>query len=107
MNTTGSLSVLGDFSFDEKTININPNDGFDLGLMTTEHIVKIYVGGDAPVGDDQSAGIIYGKITLSNTVSQGCVEMSLKTVRRLGGARKVVLSFVPEQKYGRLGIRPE
>ena len=107
MNTTGPLSVLGDLSFDEKTININPNDGFDLGLMTTEHIVKIYVGSDAPVADDHSGGIIHGKIHLSNRVSEGCVEMSLKTISRLGGAKKVVLSFVPEQKCGRLGIRPD
>ena len=106
MNTSAPLSVLGDFSFDEKTININPNDGFDLGLMTTEHVVKIYVGSDAPAEDDQSVASIYGKIYLSNDVSPGCVELSLKTVQRLGGAKQVVLSFEAEQKYGRLGIRP-
>ena len=106
VNKTGELAVVGDFSFDEKTINLNPNDGFDLGLMTTEHVVRIYVGADAPAEGDGASSALYGKVFLSNDVKPGSVEISLKTVQKLGGAKRVVLSFVSDSNYGRLGIRP-
>jgi len=42
---TGFLKVLADYSFPEKQIVINPNDGFDLGLLMTESTVLLSVGG--------------------------------------------------------------
>jgi hypothetical protein len=106
VSSTGPLTVLGDFSIDEKTINIHPNDGFDLGLMTTEHVVRIHVGEETdPTGLSEGA-FTYGKIYLKNEVRAGYVEMSLKSAEKLGGAKKAVVHLVKGDRYGTLLVTP-
>ena len=106
MKSTAPLTVLGDFSLDEKTINIHPNDGFDLGLMTTEHVVRIHVGTTANPQDVPESDYVYGKIYLRNEVSNGHVEMALKASEKLGGARKAVVHYEKGDRYGSILITP-
>lgn len=106
MNSTAPLSVLGDSSMDEKTINIHPNDGFDLGLMTTEHVVRIYVGDSADPASIPDAGFVYGKIHLRNEVRNGYLELCVKSAERLGGARKAVVRYERGDRYGTILINP-
>jgi hypothetical protein len=106
MKETDALQVLGDFSFDEKTVNIHPNDGFDLGLMMSSHVVEMYTGitpDELPSAD--STGI-YGKINLKNECKMGTVELSLKSVERMGGPKQVKLFYQDGDRYGRLLIHP-
>ena len=106
MTRTAPLTVLGDFSMDEKTVNIHPNDGFDLGLMTTEHVVRIYVGATTDLAELSEESFVYGKIHLRNEVRNGHVELGLKSAQRLDGAKKVVVSYESGERYGSLLINP-
>ena len=91
MKETDALQVLGDFSFDEKTVNIHPNDGFDLGMMMTSHVVEMFTGiPPAELPSAESSGV-YGKVNLKNECKMGTVELSLKSVERMGGPKQVKL----------------
>ena len=106
MKSTAPLTVLGDYSMDEKSVNIHPNDGFDLGLMTTEHVVQIYAGADANPADLPDGVLVYGKVYLKNEVRAGHVELGLKSAEKLGGAKKAIVRFEEGDRYGTLMIVP-
>lgn len=106
MKETDPLTVMGDFSFDEKTIAIHPNDGFDLGLMMTENVAKIYYGASIDSLDDEQTAYVYGNVYLKNEVAMGQVEMSLKAVERLGKPKRVRLLYQPAERHGQLLVQP-
>lgn len=106
MKETSALTVLGDISFDEKTIAIHPNDGFDLGLMTTDYVVKIYYGADPAVFNDDEAPFVHGNIYLKNECTMGQVELSLKAAEKLGKPKSVRLVYAPDERYGKLLVQP-
>ena len=104
---TAELSVLGDFSFDEKTINVHPNDGYDIGLMTLSHVVRIFAGCTSQDFSDGTGAHVFGTLYLKNECRVGTVEMSLKTAEKLGKARKVRLILEPgSDSYGKLFLQP-
>lgn len=102
MKETGFLNVLSDRNFKEQQIIINPNDGFDLGLMTTEATVDMYVGDSLDVLDDPNAEKIPSRIYQKNECRLGTVELSYKVVGKLGGARKVRLHLQDDSPYPKL-----
>ena len=106
MSSTSPLTVLGDFSMDEKTINIHPNDGFDLGLMMTEYVVRIHVGTETDPGNLQDTEFVYGKIHLKNDVRGGHVELGLRSASRLDGAKKAIVRFEKGDRYGTILVTP-
>lgn len=106
MSSTAPLTVLGDYSIDEKTIIIHPNDGFDLGLMTTEHVVRIHVGDARDPDSLPESAFGYGKIQLKNEVRNGHVEMGIKRAEQLGGAKKAIVHFFKGERYATLLITP-
>ena len=107
MKKTGPLSALGDYSFDEKTINIHPNDGYDLGLMTATYVVRIFSGATQQEFASAEGRHVFGTIYLKNECRVGSVELSLKVLERLGKPRQVTLSYdTDDSKYGKLLISP-
>ncbi len=102
MKQSDPLAVMGDYSFDDKTINIHPNDGFDLGLMTTQHAVDICAGCSYDEFEAGTANATAGVIHLKNECRANTVELSLRTVERLGKPRKIVLVL----QDGRLLLQP-
>ncbi len=102
MKQSEPLSVMGDYSFDDKTINIHPNDGFDLGLMTTQHVVHICTGCSYDEFVSGTANATEGVIHLKNECRANTVELSSRTVERLGKPRKIVLVL----QDGRLLLQP-
>jgi hypothetical protein len=108
MKSTEELSVLADYSIDEKTINIHPNDGYDLGLMMTEAVVRIFV--DCTMEEFESGEVkhTYGTLNLKNDTRPGTVEMSLKTAQRIDRPKRVRLHYddTDGEKYGKLYIQP-
>lgn len=106
MKETSFLQVLGDYSFDEKTVKIHPNDGFDLGIMTTEVVVKIYAGNSFEEVEDSSTRFVYGNLYLENNARMGTCELSLKTVQKLGSPKKVRLHMLDGEDYPKLLISP-
>ncbi|HKJ84442.1 MAG TPA: hypothetical protein VKA06_00120 [Spirochaetia bacterium] len=106
MSSTSPLTVLGDFSMDEKTINMHPNDGFDLGLMTTEHVVRIHVGEETESGDLPDDAFTYGKLHLKNEVRNGYLELGLKSAEKLGAVKKAIVHYEKGDRYGTLLVTP-
>ena len=107
MKKTGPLSALGDYSFDEKTINIHPNDGYDLGMMTSSYVVRIFPGATEAEFAGGEGKSVYGTIHLKNECRVGSVEMSLKVLERLGKPKQVTLAYdTGDEKYGKLLISP-
>ena len=106
MKSTSPLNVLSDFSMDEKTVHIHPNDGFDLSLMTTEYVVRFYVGEKTDPEQIAESEFIYGKILLKNSVRDGQMELGLKAAEKLNGSRKAMLRFLPGDRYGTLLVNP-
>lgn len=108
MKETDGLSVLADYSFDEKTLNIHPNDGYDLGLMTTKAVERIFV--DCTFAEFQSGqgSHVFGNLNLSNETKAGTCEMSLRTAQKMGRPKKVRLHFDDSdgEKYGKVYIQP-
>ncbi len=90
---TSPLSVISDYSFDEATINIHPNDGFDLGLMTTSYDVAIFPRSTSDDASRTDSGGVPGTVNLKNECRVGTVEVSLKTVKSMGSPRKITLSY--------------
>ena len=70
MKQSELLRVVSDFSLAETDVVINPNDGFDLGLMTTEHRVKTDGAG--------RTGPVAGRIRLDNGCAAGTVVVNTK-----------------------------
>lgn len=102
MKETSFLQVLGDYSFDEKTVRIHPNDGFDLGVMTTSIVVKIYAGNSFEELEDSSTRFVYGTLYLENNTKMGTCELALKTVQKLGSPKRIRLHLLEDEDYPKL-----
>jgi hypothetical protein len=105
---TGFLNVRADLSFPEKKIVINPNDGFDLGLMMTDTTVSIRYGqSPATISDDQEASSVYGNVYQRNECTLGTIEMSSRVVESLGSPKKVRLHLIEGDSYPTLLVNAE
>ncbi len=103
---TSYLNVLADFSFPEDQIVINPNDGFDLGMMMTEsHVAIVY--NESPATIDGSTSLrIRGRVIQKNECRLGTVELSLKAMEKMGNPRKIRLHVMTEEKPPLLMVAP-
>jgi hypothetical protein len=106
VKSTGVLTILGDISIDEKTLRIHPNDGFDLGLMTTEYPVRLHFGDETDASRVPAGRFLDGTIQLRNEVRPGNLELGLKAAARLGNCRRAVLHYRSEGKVGALLVVP-
>lgn len=97
---TGALKVLGDLTFPEARIVINPNDGYDLGLMMTEAPARFHYG-------NEGAEPIDGIVEQKNECTLGTVELSRKAVEKLGTPKRVRLRLVQGDSPPRLLINSE
>ena len=98
---TGFLKVLADLSFPEKRVVINPNDGFDLGLMMSDTTVMLYYGKDPGTitEENDTTKPIYGNIYQKNECALGSVELSSRSVESLGNPKKVRLHLIENAPY--------
>lgn len=105
---TGTLSVIGDSGMSEKDVHIHPNDGYDLGLMTLTHVVRIFVGESPTAFADGSGKNVYGTLHLKNECRMGTCEMSLKALEKLGGSKRVQITYdkVEGDSHGKILIAP-
>ncbi len=104
---TGYLKVMGDYSFPEKRIVINPNDGFDLGLMMTEATVLFYYGESPATIERSTASPLYGVVEQKNECKLGTVEVSLKALEKLGSPERIRLHLIPQERYPKLLVAAE
>ncbi len=96
---TGFLNVLGDFSFPENRVVINPNDGLDLDLLMTETVAEIFYGsnpGNLNVETDYS---LHGVVEQRNECRLGTVELSLKALEKMGNPKRVRLHLIKGENH--------
>jgi len=104
---TSFLKVLADLSFPDKQIVINPNDGFDLGLMMTDATALFYYGHSPVTIDGDDAKPIYGNIYQKNECKLGTIELSAKAVEKMGSPTHVRLHLIPQDTYPKVMIETQ
>ena len=104
---TSFLKVIADLSFPEKKVVINPNDGFDLGLMMTDATALLYYGHSPATVDDDDAKPIYGNVYQANECKLGTVELSAKIVEKMGSPKNVRLHLIPQDTYPKVLIETQ
>lgn len=106
---TSVLNVLADLSFAEKKIVINPNDGFDLGLMMTDATVEIYYNTSPATWEGRTTAGVYGNIYQKNECKLGSVELSTRAVEKMDSPKRVRLHLVPagDAKYPQVLVEKE
>lgn len=93
MKQTSGLQPIGDIRMDANQIVINPNDGYDLGLMSTAYPIKLHTdvtldqfqNGEGYSGD--------GKILQANECKLGTVELNAQFLKKIGKPSKLVLCY--------------
>lgn len=93
MKNTGALTTIGDASVPFNRIIVNPNDGYDLDLMSKEYLVKIHTKVSL---DDFAAGegmLFVGNIVLENWCKLGTVVLNRKTLNQIGQPPRVALFY--------------
>ena len=98
---TGELQILTNQSYTEQELIINPNDGFDLGLMMTEATVDLEFNFDQDITDPITAQIIQ-----KNECRLGTLELGNKSASKLNGNTKVKLTIEEQNGNPKLTIGP-
>lgn len=107
LRETGFLKVLADYSFSEKMLVVNPNDGFDLGLMTTEVTVFLHTSGSIDDLRQPGSEGFPARLYQKNECRLGTVEMSLATSEKMGSPRHVRLHLLAADPYPKLLLSPQ
>ena len=88
---TGVLSVIGDTSMQIDRITLNPNDGYDLGLLSDVVPVKAHGIAYGPDGKERRGYLLDVKLAQENNCRVGTVLMGMKLVQQLGKPKNVQL----------------
>ncbi len=83
MKQTATLKIGTDSGIGADRFVINPNDGFDLGLLTQEH--ELFLCSDADEfqrGEEPCGRPAF--LQLSNDCPRGCLRMSVKAWKEMG-----------------------
>jgi hypothetical protein len=99
---TGSLHVLTNLALSENQVVINPNDGFDLGLMMTEAAAELTF--KVSTNNSDGTPIIDAKIIQKNECKLGTVELGVKSMDNLKGITKVKLILEGGNEHSKLII---
>ena len=91
MKQTGVLHVINDFMQRDDRIIVHPNDGFDLGIVTSFRAVDIYLGPKTKEEAHKAGGHLKGVILLESRCKQGTVEIGKRTWEQLGKPSSLVL----------------
>lgn len=91
MKKTGALRPIGDMQMPFNKIVVNPNDGYELEVLTTETPVKIYAGVSVDEFKDGKGLLAQGQLAQENGCKLGTVEINAKTLKQIGTPGKVIL----------------
>jgi len=98
---TVALQILTDQSFTKQYLVINPNDGFDLGLMMTEATVKLVFNFNHEETEPITAHVIQ-----KNECRLGTLELGNRSASKLNGSTKVRLTLEDQEGNPRIIIGP-
>ena len=91
MKQTGVLRTISDFSQRDDRILVNPNEGFELGVITSYHPVRIFLAASASEFKAGNGPQMKGLLMLESRCKPGTVELGTRSWERLGKPAAVVL----------------
>lgn len=75
---------------------MNPNDGFDLGLMTTMYEVDLVIGADIDPSEGSHAQAAEATLHLKNEITNGEIHVSVQDSKRLAELKTVSVYRIDE-----------
>ena len=102
--STGALQVQATHAHPEELVIINPNDGFDIGLMETEAPVAII-----PLASMETLSLdppppISGRVLQQNECPSGVVKIGARLSGRIGSPDTVRLKLIKAEPCPKLII---
>ncbi len=94
---TGRLKVIGDVSIPMNRIIVNPNDGYDLGLLTSAHAIKIFGNAASPDGTTRDGYLLDGQLLQENSCGLGTAIIGMKLVKLIGAPSVIRFSLEGNQ----------
>ena len=88
---TGVLSVIGDSSMPIDRVIVNPNDGYDLGLLSDAIRVKAHGVAYGHDGKERRGYLLDVQLMQENDCRVGTILMGMKLVQQLGKPKNVQL----------------
>ena len=85
------LRTISDFSQRDDRIVVHPNEGFELGVITSYHPVRIFFAASASEFKAGNGPQIKGLLMLESRCKPGTVELGTRSWERLGKPASVVL----------------
>lgn len=89
MKFTESLKVYEDPALPVEAIQIHPNDGFDLGLVSYSYKMKVFANCSADEFNKETAAFIEGEVRQENKCRVGTVIMNPSYSSRLGNPETI------------------
>jgi hypothetical protein len=84
MKSSQALTIKTVLSQKEEEIIIHPNDGFDLGLMNTKAVVKIFCNTTIEIFNIGEKDFTPGTIILANDCPQQVAQLNHKLWKKIG-----------------------
>ncbi len=104
---TGKLQVLTEQSLTEKELVLNPNDGFDLGLMMTEAAVELmFTSNSDTLQNYRKYPSLHARLIQKNDCRPGTVKLGPKSILKLKGNTMVSLCLEEKDGFQNLFIKP-
>ena len=85
------LKAISDFSQRDDRIVVNPNEGFELGVITSYRSVRIFLAASASEFKAGTGPQVKGLLMLESRCKPGTVELGTRSWERLGKPAAVVL----------------
>jgi hypothetical protein len=103
MQSTGYLKAMGDISLARDALVIHPNDGYDLGLLSSHNAVRVFLGGTLENFETGSGEGLTGNLHLKNDCALSTLRMNPAWWKELGKPGSVRLVC----RHGCLLVMPE
>ena len=97
MKSSETLTVHCDYRIPDNQITINPNDGYDLGLMTMEYTISIFTNSNIEEFKKGAGNSTSGKIVLENECKSGTVVISNNHWKKMEMPKNVKLHYVDDK----------
>ena len=94
MKSTGPLDPMGDVSIPFNRIVLNPNDGFDLGVMAPTTLVKIYSSESIDAFESGEGYFADGQLLQENSCKIGTAIMGMRTLQSIHMPKQIRLHMV-------------
>ncbi len=93
MNCTDVLTVYANSTLEQNKLIINPNDGYDLGLLSRHNYVKIFPLGSEEQFSQENGEYVPGQLDLENSCQNSSVQVNPIYWEKMGKPKKLKLRY--------------